>query len=87
MTTNDGDGAPKRPALPRQSRKQILLRLDPAVHEALAKWAADDLRSVNALIEKILRDALRDSGRNVKAAPIRRPGRPKRPLPDDSAES
>ena len=29
-------------------RKQILLRLDPAVHEALSRWAADELRSVNA---------------------------------------
>ena len=60
------------------TRKQILLRLDPAVHEALAKWAADDLRSVNALIEKLLRDSLRDAGRNVKAAPMRRPSRPPR---------
>ncbi len=60
------------------SRKQILLRLDPAVHEALARWAADDLRSVNAHIEKLLRDALKNAGRNVAAAPIRRPGRPRK---------
>ena len=32
-------------------RKQLLLRLDPAVHDAVARWAADDLRSVNAQIE------------------------------------
>ncbi|MFZ2238540.1 MAG: hypothetical protein WAV90_03230, partial [Gordonia amarae] len=32
-------------------RKSIALRIDPAVYEALAKWAADDLRSVNAQIE------------------------------------
>ena len=64
---------------PQQSRerKPVLLRLDPAVHEALAKWAADDLRSLNAHIELLLRDALRKSGRDVKAAPLRRPGRPK----------
>ena len=54
----------------------MLLRLDPAVHAALARWAADDLRSLNAHIEMLLRDALRRSGREVKARPIRRPGRP-----------
>ncbi|MBK7822500.1 MAG: toxin-antitoxin system HicB family antitoxin [Tessaracoccus sp.] len=60
----------------RPSRKSLLLRLDPAVHEALAKWAADDLRSVNAHIEMLLRDALKKSGRDVKARPLRGPGRP-----------
>lgn len=44
-------------------RKKLLLRLDPAVHEAIAKWAADDLRSVNAQIEYALRLALRSAGR------------------------
>ncbi|MEZ5086589.1 MAG: toxin-antitoxin system HicB family antitoxin [Tessaracoccus sp.] len=76
---SDGGAAPpEKHRQPKPSRKQLLLRLDPAVHEALAKWAADDLRSLNAHIEKLLRDALRDAGRDVKAAPIRRPGRPKR---------
>ncbi|MFY1698227.1 MULTISPECIES: hypothetical protein [unclassified Solwaraspora] len=46
-------------------RKKLLLRLDPAVHEAMAKWAADDLRSVNAQIEYALRLALRSAGRAV----------------------
>ena len=50
-------------------RKQVLLRLDPAVHAAIAKWAADDLRSVNAQIEIILRRALSDAGRGVRATP------------------
>jgi len=36
-------------------RKSILLRLDPAVHDALAKWAADEMRSTNAQIEFLLR--------------------------------
>ena len=62
----------------RHERKSILLRLDPAVHEALSKWAADDLRSLNAHIEMLLRDALRKSGREVKAKPIRGPGRPRK---------
>ena len=57
-------------------RKGVLLRLDPAVHAALARWAADELRSTNAQIEFLLRRALADAGRLPPgAAPIRRPGR------------
>lgn len=44
-------------------RKQLLLRVDPALHDALSRWAADDLRSVNAQIEMILRQALAKAGR------------------------
>jgi hypothetical protein len=58
-------------------RKKLLLRLDPAVHDALAQWAADELRSTNAQIEFLLRRALGEAGRlpgNVGR--IRRPGRP-----------
>ena len=44
-------------------RKPFLLRLDPLLHEALQRWANDDLRSVNAQIEFLLRRALYDSGR------------------------
>ena len=44
-------------------RKSFLLRVDPKVHAALEKWAADDLRSLNAQIEFLLRKALKDSGR------------------------
>ena len=58
--------------------KQVLPRLDPAVHAAIAKWAADDLRSVNAQIEIILRRALDDAGRGVRAAPLRGRGRPRK---------
>ena len=61
-----------------KERKQVLLRLDPAVHSAIAKWAADDLRSVNAQIEVLLRRALDDAGRGVKAAPMRGRGRPRK---------
>ncbi len=53
-----------------KERKQVLLRLDPAVHSAIAKWAADDLRSVNAQIEVLLRRALDDAGRGVHAPPV-----------------
>jgi hypothetical protein len=44
-------------------RKPFLLRIDPAVLEALQRWANDDLRSLNAQIEWVLRKCLRDSGR------------------------
>ena len=44
-------------------RKSVLLRLDPAVHDALARWANDELRSTNAQIEFLLRRALADAGR------------------------
>ncbi|HEY6738097.1 MAG TPA: hypothetical protein VI076_04555 [Actinopolymorphaceae bacterium] len=58
-------------------RKKILLRLDPAVHDAIARWAGEDLRSVNAQIEVLLRRALSDAGRLPKeVGQIRRPGRP-----------
>lgn len=58
-------------------RKAVPLRLDPAVYDALATWAADDLVSVNAQIERLLRDALRTNGRLPKnVQPIPRRGRP-----------
>lgn len=44
-------------------RKQISLRLSPAVHEAITKWAAAELRSTNAQIEFLLREALKRAGR------------------------
>jgi len=60
-------------------RKPVLLRLDPAVYDALARWAADELRSTNAQIELMLRRALADAGRMpTKVAPVRRPGRPRK---------
>lgn len=44
-------------------RKPYLLRMDPAVFDALQKWAADDLRSLNAQIEFVLRRTLQQEGR------------------------
>ncbi len=44
-------------------RKPFLLRVDPAVLDALQKWASDDLRSLNAQIEFVLRDTLTKAGR------------------------
>ncbi len=51
-------------------RKPFLLRLPPEVFDALQRWAADDLRSLNGQIEFLLRRALQDVGR----APGRPPG-------------
>jgi len=45
-------------------RKSFLVRLDPSLHTALQRWAADDLRSLNGQIEFLLRRALWDSGRD-----------------------
>jgi hypothetical protein len=60
-----------------RARKQLPLRLDPAVHDALARWAADDLRSLNAQIELLLRRALAEAGRMpAEAGGLPRRGRP-----------
>lgn len=65
-------------------RKKILLRLDPVVHDALARWAADDLRSTNAQIEFLLRRALADAGRLPGGVGrLRRPGRPPKEEDDE----
>ena len=69
-------------------RKGVLLRLDPAVHDALARWANDELRSTNAQIEFLLRRALADAGRLPRhAGPMRPRGRPPADDPADPAEA
>lgn len=73
-------------------RKKVLLRLDPAVHDALARWAGHELRSTNAQIEFLLRRALDDAGRMPKEVrDIPRRGRPRKPEaasdePEEGAE-
>ena len=49
-------------------KKPVLLRIDPELHEALQRWASDELRSVNAQIEYVLRRALRAAGRAARTA-------------------
>jgi len=44
-------------------RKALLLRLDPALHDALQRWAGSELRSLNAQIEYLLRQAAKEAGR------------------------
>ncbi|MEV7857294.1 hypothetical protein AB0O86_00215 [Streptomyces hirsutus] len=76
MTAPSGpEETPRR--RPQQQRKQVLLRLDPLVHEALARWANDELRSANAQIEFLLRRALAEAGRLPgETGPLPRRGRP-----------
>ena len=63
-------------------RKTFLLRLDPATHEALQRWADSELRSLNAQIEFLLRRALYDTGR-LRPAPANHGGA-QEPEPPDS---
>jgi len=46
-------------------KKKFLLRIDENIYSALEKWAADDLRSINAQIEFLLKESLRKSGRPI----------------------
>ncbi len=47
----------------KSERKSFLLRLDAGVHRALQRWADDELRSLNAHIQYLLREALARAGR------------------------
>ena len=59
-------------------RRQVLLRLDPGVHDALVRWANDEFRSANAHVEMLLRRALTEAGRMPQhAAPLPKRGRPR----------
>jgi hypothetical protein len=63
-------------------RKVYPLRIERRLYDALERWAADDLRSVNAQIEYLLRESLRRSGRLAGAGdgePNGPSGRPRRP--------
>ena len=60
-------------------RKPFLLRIDSTVLDAVQRWANDDLRSLNAQIEFVLRDALKRVGR------LSRPGETETPSNPDGA--
>ena len=60
---NPDEGARRGKSKTPADRKPMLLRVDPQVHAALTKWAADDLRSTNAHVEWLLRQALFQAGR------------------------
>ena len=57
-------------------RKAFLLRVDPALLEALQRWADDDLRSLNGQIEFLLRRTLQEAKRagGPPAGPARKKG-------------
>jgi hypothetical protein len=59
-------------------KKRFLLRLEPELYASLERWAADELRSINAQIEYLLKEAARGQGRL-------RPARSPAP-PDDADE-
>ena len=64
--------------MPAPAKKPFALRLDPALHAALERAAAADLRSLNAEIECLLREALARRGVKVAVSPAPKRGRPKR---------
>jgi hypothetical protein len=57
-------------------RKAFALRLDPRLHAAIERAAAAELRSVNAEIECLLREALTQRGIKLESGPAPRRGRP-----------
>ena len=61
MPRTPDPGADRTPA--EAQRKSFALRLSPAVFDGMQRWADDELRSLNAQIEYLLRDALRRAGR------------------------
>lgn len=62
--------------MPGPTKKAFPLRLDPALHAAIERMAAQDLRSVNAEVEVLLREALARRGVKVPLSEQPRRGRP-----------
>jgi hypothetical protein len=60
-------------------KKKFLLRVNDSLYSALEKWAADDLRSVNAQIEFLLMDAVKKADRLKKENNIQKTGPEKQP--------
>jgi hypothetical protein len=64
--------------MPQSSKKAFALRLDPALHAVVERMAARELRSVNAEIEVLLREALARRGVRIEPPEPARRGRPKK---------
>lgn len=62
--------------MPQSTKKAFALRLDPALHEMVERLAAQELRSVNAELECLLREALARRGIRIPVAEPARRGRP-----------
>jgi len=60
-------------------KKKFLLRIDDNIHASLEKWAADELRSINAQIEFLLTKAVKDAGRMKQTNPDKPPAVPPSP--------
>lgn len=69
------------------AKKAFALRLDPALHDALQRAADADLRSVNAEIAVLLREALARRGVKVAVNATARRGRPTSAASDRSDEA
>jgi len=52
----------------KMTKKKVLLRIDPALHDTLRKWADDDFRSINAQIEFLLQKAVAENRRDSNDA-------------------
>ena len=50
------------------TKKKLLLRIDPKLHDELRKWADDDFRSINAQIEFLLKKAVANNRRETNDA-------------------
>ena len=66
-------------------RKSFLLRADAAILEAMQRWANDDLRSLHAQVEFVLREALRKTGRLAAPTDTGRAGRVSEAGRDDAS--
>jgi hypothetical protein len=64
--------------MPQGTKKAFALRLDPVLHGAIERMAARELRSVNAEIEVLLREALARRGLRIPDAEPPRRGRPRK---------
>jgi len=64
--------------MPQANKKAFALRLDPALYETVERLAAQELRSVNAELECLLREALVRRGIRLPVAEPPRRGRPKK---------
>jgi hypothetical protein len=69
--------------MPAGERKAYPLRVDPALWSAVERCAASELRSVNAQVECLLREALATRGVKLKSPPMRKRGRPLKEAKDD----
>ena len=62
--------------MPQSPKKAFALRIDPGLYDAVERLAAQDLRSVNAELEMLLREALARRGIRIALAEPARRGRP-----------